>query len=68
MRLFRFEAEDIFGRFDVPCGGCGWKTRWLYVISETRENALELAKNGTFLCGECMAELLTQEKYEIVKR
>jgi hypothetical protein len=68
VRLFRFEAEQVFQRFEVVCEGCGWRTRWLYVMAEKEGEALELAKNGTFLCGECMAELLTQEKYEIVKR
>jgi hypothetical protein len=65
VRLFRFEAEQIFQRFEVVCDGCGWKTRRLYVIAEGEEEALELVKKGVFLCGECMAELLTQEKYEV---
>jgi hypothetical protein len=68
MRLFRFKSEEIFQRFEVVCDGCGWKTRWLYVMAEKEGEALELVKKGVFLCGECMAELLTQERYEIIVR
>jgi len=65
MKLFRFEAEEVFARFEVPCGECGWKTRWLYVIAEREGEALELAKKGVFLCGECMSKLIYEKQYEI---
>jgi hypothetical protein len=66
VKLFEFKAEEPFGRYEVVCDGCGWKTRKIYVMAKTREEALELAKRGVFLCGECMAELIAEKQYEIL--
>lgn len=73
MKLFRFTAEEIGAE---KCGGCNWETSVFYWLSDTKENALKeiefLKKDFGFdepraLCGNCIADLLVDENYDIKK-
>ena len=73
MRMFVFTAEElenegVEGAHDgqVKCGGCNWRVTRLYALADSREEALQMIKNGDAgLCGECMSDLLTEVGYEI---
>ena len=56
---------------EVKCGGCNWRVSRLFVLADSREQALQMIKNGEAgLCGECMSELivdLTKDGYELTK-
>jgi len=64
-KVFAIPAEEVERE---KCGGCGWRTNTFYVIAENEEEAKKLAKEGhAGLCGECLADLLANYGYEIVK-
>lgn len=47
----------------IKCGGCNWPTSSLYVRAETREEAVQLLRDGDAgMCGECFAEMLSMEE------
>ena len=53
---------------DAKCGGCNWPASHLYALADSQDEADELYESGDAgLCGDCMAELLVQYKYEIAK-
>ena len=59
MRLF------VVGR-DEKCGDCNNEASFVYLLGRTEEDArraYDAHKRG--LCGECIAEMLMQEEYEI---
>jgi hypothetical protein len=73
MRLFLTDKDDGMGDIPKKCSGCGWAAKRFYGLGTTLENArsdfletVEIGFNGLGLCGECMAELLEEEKYKIV--
>jgi len=53
--------------FEVKCGRCGWRVSRLYVLAESKEEAVKLAKSDAGLCGDCICEMLADEDYEVVK-
>ena len=66
-------AADAISDFDekdeVQCGGCLHQTDRLYVVAETKRHALRainLKKMG--LCGNCLAELIAKEGWNIVTK
>ena len=73
MRLYRFSAEELAekGIADatddgVKCGGCNWRVSHMYVLACSREEALEMIRNGEAgLCGYCMSDLLVEGGYQI---
>ena len=70
--LYRFSREDLGNKFD-KCGCCNWETEKFYWLSTSRENALEDINEmnpdeSAPLCGECMAEMLFEENYQITNK
>jgi len=50
----------------VKCGGCNWPVYHLYALANSQDEANELYKSGDAgLCGDCLAEMLVEMKYEI---
>ena len=59
MKMFKV-AED------EKCGGCNWKVHNLYLMGNTKEDAMRAyVENDRGLCGDCMGELLVDGGYEI---
>lgn len=64
MKLFRFTSEE-------KCGNCNWETEVFYFLSDSKEEALKEIEyireefEGRPLCGNCIADLLVDEGYEI---
>ena len=60
MRLYAklIEPED-------KCPSCNWETTRVFVLADSFEEAEELIARGTWLCGECMSDLLSESDYEI---
>lgn len=55
----------VVGR-DETCGECNWGASVVYMLGETEEDAqrrYDMNKRG--LCGNCIAEMLMQDGYEI---
>ena len=51
---------------DEKCGGCNEEASIVYMIGRTEEDAMRAyAVHKRGLCGECIAEMLMQEEYEI---
>jgi hypothetical protein len=49
---------------EVKCGCCLWNVTRLFVLADSKEEAVELVKRGDAgLCGECFAELLAEEGF-----
>lgn len=67
MRLFRLDSEDYNNdRGNNKCGGCNWDTDIFYVLAGTPEDAVKLLNSGDAgLCGNCIADLLSEKAYEI---
>ena len=61
VRLFRFEVDEL------KCPNCGWRAVNAYVMAVNRVHAETLLKNGIWLCGKCMADLIVDEGF-ILKR
>ena len=59
MRVFCFKQGE------ARCPGCGWRTAKFYVLAEDPGEARAVLERGEGLCGECMAELLSEEAYSI---
>ncbi len=60
MKMFKFSREDF------KCGSCNWRVSNLYVLADTLEEAERLLKEGLAgLCGDCMCELLVDERYTV---
>jgi len=69
--LYMFSQADLGNRFD-KCGSCNWETERFYWLSTSRKEALEEINEmnpdeAALLCGECMAEMLYEENYQITK-
>jgi hypothetical protein len=57
---------DYISDEEVKCGGCNWDTTKLYVIANSKEEAVKLVKEGNAgLCAECFMELVIEEGYEL---
>ena len=69
--LYKFSQSDLGGKFN-KCGHCNWETERFYWLSTSRKDALEEINEmnpdeAAPLCGECMAEMLFEENYQITK-
>jgi len=52
----------------TKCGGCNWPVYHLYALADSEDEANALFKSGQAgLCGDCLAELLLDGRYEILK-
>jgi len=73
MKVFAIYPEDLseedwnyISNEEVKCGGCNWDTTKLYVIANSKEEAVKLVKEGNAgLCAECFMELVIEEGYEL---
>jgi hypothetical protein len=65
VRLFKLSAEEVSGEEKVQCGCCLWRVAKVFVLASSRDEALELARQGIYLCGECAAEMIAEEGYEV---
>ena len=74
MKLYRFSAEELAEKEiadatddGVKCGGCNWRVSYLYVLANSKEEALKMIENGEAgLCGNCMSDLIVDEDYQIL--
>ncbi|MEM2352153.1 MAG: hypothetical protein QXT26_07075 [Thermoproteota archaeon] len=72
MKMFIVKAEDLPKKYRsgggdvVKCGGCNWEVSKLYVLANSKKEAVKLVKNGEAgLCGDCMCEMIAEEEWEI---
>jgi hypothetical protein len=65
VKVFLFRAEEVSGEYEVVCQGCGWRTAKVYVLADSKDEALGLAKDGAHLCGECLAAALAEQGREV---
>jgi 16S rRNA G1207 methylase RsmC len=65
VKVFVFSADEVSDGYEVTCLGCGWGTIKVYVLADSKEEALELAKDGAHLCGECLAAALAEQGREV---
>ena len=78
MKIFEFSLEELnkllekhpknenirAGEDHVHCNACNWEFSKLFVIAETRDEAVELLLSGDAgLCGECIAQILVEGNY-----
>jgi hypothetical protein len=68
--LYEFSSQELpaifHGKDEVQCGGCLYLTDRMFVISETRQQALEaITRVGLGLCGNCIAELVAEKGWSI---
>jgi len=59
VRLFRFEVDEL------KCPNCGWRAVNAYVMAVNRVHAETLLKNGVWLCGKCMADLIVDDGFTL---
>ena len=60
-RCWNYVSEE-----EVKCGGCNWTVTKLYAIAGSRREAVRLAREGhAGLCGECFAEMMASEGWEL---
>jgi hypothetical protein len=73
MKVFAIYPEDLseedwnyVSNEEVKCGGCNWHTTKLYVIANSKKEAIGLVKSGEAgLCAQCFMELVIEEGYEL---
>jgi hypothetical protein len=65
---FHAEAiKDFVGKEEVQCGGCLHQTDRLFVVAETKLQALRaINRKKMGICGNCIAELIAKEGWNIV--
>jgi len=52
----------------VKCGGCNWPVYHLFALADSQDEANALFERGEAgLCGDCLAELLFDGRYDILK-
>jgi len=62
-RIFVVAGVDDY---EAPeCPACGWRVSKLYVIAKDEKEADKLAEECA-MCGECLTEMIMEEKWEIV--
>ncbi|MBW2673827.1 MAG: hypothetical protein JRD89_10505 [Deltaproteobacteria bacterium] len=55
--------------YDEKCGGCNWYVGKVYLMADTEDDASAIyGENERGLCGECLADMLAEEGYEIVPK
>jgi hypothetical protein len=51
----------------VKCGGCLWDVSRLYVLANSKQEAIRLVKKGEAgLCGECFMEMVVENAWQII--
>jgi hypothetical protein len=70
--LYRFSREDLNNKFN-KCGYCNWETEKFYWLGTSKKDALKEINEmnpdeAAPLCGECMAEMLFEENYQITNK
>jgi hypothetical protein len=51
---------------EIKCGGCNWRVTRLFVLAESKSDAVKLVKEGNAgLCGECFMEMVVEEGFEL---
>ena len=67
-QAFAAEAiKDYDEQDEVQCGGCLFKTSRLFVVAETKLQALRgINKKKLGICGDCVAGLIATEGWSIV--
>jgi len=73
MKIFVVLPKDLNRRCwnyvskeEVKCSHCNWRTTRLFVIAKSKREAIKLVEEGQAgLCGECFAEMLANEGYEL---
>jgi hypothetical protein len=73
MKIFTIFPTDLSeedwnysGKEEVKCGGCNWAVTKLYVLAESRSEAVKLVKEGLAgLCSECFMEMIVQQGFEL---
>jgi len=68
--LYEFSGPELpasfHGRDEVQCGGCLYLTDRMFVVAETRTQALDaITRVGLGLCGNCIAELIAEKGWSI---
>jgi ribosomal protein L34E len=54
---------------EEKCLECNWESSVVYLLADSQEEADKIyTEYGGGFCGECIAEMLTQEGYEITKK
>ena len=67
-KAFTTEAiKDFDGKSETQCTACQTKTKRVYVVAEMKNQALRaINRKKQGLCGNCVAELITKEGWNIV--
>ena len=73
MKVFTILPTDLsrkcwnyVSKEEVKCGHCNWRVTRLFVIAESKREAIKLVEEGQAgLCGECFAEMLANKGYEL---
>ena len=62
------------GEGEEKCGGCNWGVSKVFLMADSQEEADRLYDESGIedgeprgLCGECIAEMLIEEGYEITR-
>jgi hypothetical protein len=62
--MTKLQLFDVSGHDDEKCGGCNWRVTKLYALATSQKEAYKLKKKGEAgLCGDCMSQMLVEEKY-----
>ena len=71
MELFEVDKDSE----SKKCGGCNWHVDHVYLLAENQEQAdMAFKESGEEdddprgLCGDCMAKMLMEEKYDVTAK
>jgi hypothetical protein len=65
MKVFAVDRERLTG--ETTCGGCNYENTTAFVIAESKADAEDIVKSGDGLCGDCLAELMIEQGWQISK-
>jgi hypothetical protein len=51
---------------DEKCAKCWWRVRNLYLMADTEKNAKRWYEEDGALCGDCFAEMLASEGFDVL--
>jgi len=62
LKIFQVAEEE-------KCGGCNWRVSKLYLLADSQEEADQLYREygDKGLCGECLAEMISEANWEVRK-
>jgi len=61
-RIYVVTSDDLDDERDrIKCPSCGWRVSRVFVLADSKEEAIKIVKNGEGgICAECFLDMLME--------